>query len=142
MSRSNPKPDAAKKERLAAVPRVRMLELNNLRVQREILAGQFHRALSTSGEAAGDFWHAERPRLVGAGLLAADVIVTPSAWTPRPVPFPHPEPLPPTPTVLEAARLAAERLAEMPRMTREDHVALGVYLARLGLLHRELGWEE
>ncbi|GHF31137.1 hypothetical protein HNQ07_000626 [Deinococcus metalli] len=70
------------------------------------------------------------------------MVVTPLAWVPRwPAP-PLPEPLPPTPTAVEAARIAAELLAERPRMTREDHVALGQSIARLRLLYQELGWEE
>ncbi|GHF63533.1 hypothetical protein HNQ07_004500 [Deinococcus metalli] len=132
-------PEAAQ---LEAVQRVRALELHNARVQRTILEHELLMALAAGGVAAHALWQARRRELVALGLMAADVVITPSAWTPQPPPAPYQEPLPPTPTAVEAARVAAELLAERPAMTREDHVALGVYIARLRALHQELGWEE
>ncbi|THF88377.1 hypothetical protein E7T09_04005 [Deinococcus sp. KSM4-11] len=142
MGRDRIRPGSPEHAQLEAVQRVRALELNNARKQRAMLEHELLTALAAGGDAAYALWQARRVELVAAGLVGADVVITPSAWTPQPPPPPFQEPLPPTPTSVEAARIAAELLTERPRMTREDHVALGTFIARLRLLHQELGWEE
>ncbi|MFC3833395.1 hypothetical protein [Deinococcus rufus] len=129
-------------ERLAAVERVRLEAAEAQRQRRDQLGRALLLALATGGEAAYALWQARRAELVASGLLGADVVITPSAWTPQPAPPPYVEPLALPSTAVEAARVATELLMARPRLTREEHAALGVYAVRLRHFHQELGWEE
>ncbi|GHF60423.1 hypothetical protein HNQ07_004229 [Deinococcus metalli] len=141
MSRSNPSRRVGEyAEHLHAVQAIRDRKDREQQWAKAALQQRFHSALAKSGQAAAELWQRERAALVAHGLLAPDLILTPSAWTPQPAPALYPEPLPPTPTAVEAARVAAELLGQRPPMTEEDHAALGVYIARLGLLYREVRW--
>ena len=99
-------------------------------------------ALRRGGEDAYAFWQAHRTQMVKDQTLAPDVVVTPLAWVPQWPPPPMPEPLPPTPTVLDAAQVTADLLLERPAMSREDYLRLGRLIARIKLLHAEMGWQE
>lgn len=110
--------------------------------RREALECRLSGALARSGAAAYALWQEQRHELISVGLLAPDVIITPLAWLPQPPPRAFPPPLPPVPSVIEAAREAAELMAEKPVMTREDYVELGKHIARLKAYYQESGWLE
>lgn len=99
-------------------------------------------ALRRGGEDAYAYWQANRTQMVKDHTLAPDVVVTPLAWVPQWPPPPMPEPLPPTPTVLDAAQITADLLLERPPISREDYMRLGTLIARMKLLHSEMGWRE